>query len=177
MVKRIFKSVIILGWLLNLSGCSTLHNSATGKNELIFINSATEVAMGRNVQKDLLKKHPLADDPALQERAQRVGKRVADVSDRKDIAYNFYVLADKELNAMALPGGYIYIYKGLMDIINDDELAYVLGHETGHVAARHIAKKLQSNMAYQLILNMAFAGATATTGVNTQSIAYGIDKV
>jgi predicted Zn-dependent protease len=177
MVKAIFIHAVILVGLLNLCGCATLYNSATGKNELIFINSATETAMGRNVQKDLLKKHPLANDPTLQERAQRVGGKVASVSDRKDIVYKFSVLADKELNAMALPGGYIYIYKGLMDIVNDDELAYVLGHETGHVAARHIAKKLQSNMAYQTILNMAFIGVAVGTGVNAQPIALGVDKV
>ncbi|MBU0504217.1 MAG: M48 family metalloprotease [Candidatus Omnitrophota bacterium] len=177
MVKAIFASAVILVWLLFLSGCATLYNSATGKNELIFINSATETAMGRSVQNDLLKKHPLANDAALQARVQRVGGLVAEASDRKDIVYRFSVLEDKELNAMALPGGYIYIYKGLMDIINDDELAYVLGHETGHVAARHIAKKLQSNMAYQLILNMAFVGVSATTGVNAQPIALGADKV
>ncbi len=177
MVKAIFANAVIFGWLLNLSGCATIYNSATGKNELIFINSPTETAMGRNVQKDLLKKHPLANDPVLQERVQRVGRLVAGVSDRKDIVYSFSVLADKELNALALPGGYIYVYKGLMDIINDDELAYVLGHETGHVAARHIAKKLQSNLAYQLILNMAFTGVSAATGVNAQPIAMGADKV
>ncbi|MFH1398259.1 MAG: M48 family metalloprotease [Candidatus Omnitrophota bacterium] len=177
MVKAIFAKVVILGWLLNLCGCATLYNSATGRNELIFINSATETAMGRNVQNDLLKKHPLVNDLALQQRAQRVGRLVAESSDRKDIVYSFFVLADKELNALALPGGYIYVYKGLMDIINDDELAYVLGHETGHVAARHIAKKLQSNLAYQLILNMAFSGATATTGVNARPIALGVDKI
>ncbi|MFA5411721.1 MAG: M48 family metallopeptidase, partial [Candidatus Omnitrophota bacterium] len=73
----------------------------------------------------------------------------------------------------ALPGGFIFVNKGLMSVLNDDELAYVLGHEVGHVAARHIAKKLQSNMAYQLLIQIAFAGSDG----NAAAIASGIDTV
>jgi predicted Zn-dependent protease len=99
------------------------------------------------------------------------------VSDRQDIEYNFYVLEDKELNALTLPGGFIYVNNGLVKILNDDELAYVLAHEIGHVAARHIAKKLQSSMAYQLILGIAFTSVGDSAGGNAQGIASGVDAV
>ncbi|MBU1999231.1 MAG: M48 family metalloprotease [Candidatus Omnitrophica bacterium] len=160
-----------------LSGCATLYNSATGRSEVIWVNSQTEVSIGQSVQKELLKKHALVYDPLLKERVESVGRKLAAVSDRKDISYYFAVLADKELNALALPGGFIYIYQGLIKVLNDDELAYVLGHEVGHVAARHIAKKLQANMTYQLVLGLAFAGISSSTGLDTSAIAQGIDTV
>jgi len=162
-----------------LSGCATLYNPATGRNEVIFINSATEVAIGEATKEELFKKQPLLNNPVLEARARRIGARLAAVSDRRDIEYKFYVLDDKELNAVTLPGGLIYVNKGLMDILNDDELAYVLGHETGHVAARHIAKKLQANMAYQALLTVAFAGLgdNAQSGKSAGNVITGVDTV
>ncbi len=140
-----------------LSGCATLYNPATGRKEFIFINSATESAIGREVLPEMTKKYPLSKDARLQERAQRIGMKLAAHSDRKDIAYTFGVIEDKSLNAVTLPGGYVYVNRGLMEAFSDDELAYVMGHEIGHVAARHIAKKMQANMAYQSLLAVAFA--------------------
>ena len=77
---------------------------------------------------------------------------------------------------MTLPGGMIYVNKGLMDILNDDELAYVIAHEIGHTAAKHIVKKIQANMAYQLILSVAFADKQ-TEEDDTSDIATGIDMI
>ena len=154
-----------------------MYNPATGRNEFIFINSETEVALGKSVIPELIKEHPLSRNLYLEERAEAIGGRLAAVSDRQDITYKFYVLEDKELNAMALPGGFIYINRGLIEILNDDELAYVLGHETGHVAARHIAKKLQANMGYQLILGIAFASVGDGSGESAADIARGVDTV
>ncbi|MBP7215940.1 MAG: M48 family metalloprotease [Candidatus Omnitrophica bacterium] len=172
MVKAIFFSSLCCV-LLICAGCSTLYNPATERNEFILINSATEVALGKSAIQELGKKHRLTSDQALQRRVERIGSRLAKVSDRQDIQYVFAVLEDKELNAMALPGGYIYVYQGLMEALNDDELAYVVGHEIGHVAARHIAKKLQANMAYQVLLGVAFAGMGDSTKARSQEIATG----
>lgn len=154
-----------------------MYNPATGRNEVIFINSATEVSMGQEVKAEMFKKQPLLKDPLMQERVNRVGKRLSGVSDRKDIVYEFGVLDSKELNAVALPGGFIYVYQGLMKVLNDDELAYVLGHEVGHVAARHIAKKMQANMTYQSILGIAFAGISGVTGVDTSLASTGVNTI
>ncbi len=163
--------------LLCLAGCATLYNPATGRNEFILIDSKTEVAIGRNVIDDLIRRHPLSDDENLQRRIQRIGRHIASVSDRQDIEYEFKVLADKELNALTLPGGFIYINKGLVDRLTDDEIAYVLAHEVGHTAARHIAKKLQANMAYQLLLSVAFASVGSQAGESAADVARGIDTV
>jgi predicted Zn-dependent protease len=143
---------------------------------MIFLNSQTEVSIGESVIPEFLSKHPLSNDQVLNERLRRIGGRLANASDRQDILYKFYVLRDKELNAMTLPGGFVYVNQGLMNILDDDELAYVVGHEVGHVAARHIAKKLQANMAYQLLLGAAFAGFGDSSGAASNA-AQGVDAV
>jgi predicted Zn-dependent protease len=173
---RIIKRLICIAAFFLISGCATLYNPATGRNELIFIDSNTEVALGKNVMPDVFKKHPLTPDQGLQQRVQDVGRRLVSVSDRQDIEYKFYCLEEKELNAAAYPGGYIIVNKGLASILTDDELAYVLGHETGHVAARHITKKLQSGMAYQMLLTVAFIGIGDRVP-GAQGIAQGIDTI
>lgn len=179
MLKNTLVKLAIPVALLFLSGCATLYNPATGKNEFILIDSDTEVAIGRSAVGELAKRHAVSDNIILQQRLKAIGNRIAAVSDRRDIEYKFSVLKDKALNAMTLPGGFIYMNEGLMKALNDDELAYVVAHETGHVAARHIAKKIQSNMAYQLLLDIAFAGMGNKTGANanTQRVARGVNTV
>jgi predicted Zn-dependent protease len=95
----------------------------------------------------------------MQERLDRIGARVAAVSDRQDIIYRFKVVDNKELNAFALPGGFLYVHNSLMRSANDDELACVLAHEIGHVAARHSVKRLQSVLGYQLLSGIVFGVA------------------
>ena len=142
-----------------LCGCATMYNPATGRKEFIFINDETEIAMGRNVVRQIAKETPLWRNSAAQSRVESVGRRIAEVSDRSELNYEFYILDDKELNAMALPGGFVYINRGLLTLVTDDELAFILGHEVGHVAARHSVKKLQSAMGFQLLLTLAFSFA------------------
>jgi len=175
MVKKIIPFTFALSAIFFLCGCATLYNSATGRNEVIFINSASETAIGQSMLPQLTDKHPVLQDSVSQARLQSVGRRLAQVSDRKDIDYKFSILTDKELNAVALPGGFIYINKGLFDVINDDQLAYVMGHEVGHVAARHIVKKLQANMAYDALLGIVFAGLGSKAGDNAKTVAQGVD--
>lgn len=174
---RIIKLFSASAVILFLSGCATLYNPATGRNEMIFLNSASEVSIGESVIPEFTSKHPLSNDPVLIERLRAIGSKIAGVSDRQDILYKFYVLKDKELNALTLPGGYVYVNQGLMNILNDNELAGVVAHEVGHVAARHIAKKLQANMTYQLLLGVAFAAVGDKAGANAGTVAQGIDTV
>jgi predicted Zn-dependent protease len=177
MVKKIFVNSFGIAALVLFSGCATLYNPATGRNEFIFINSATEGSIGQNVVYELTKKQPLSKNSVLQNRVRAIGNRVEEVCDRKDIKYSFAVLSNKELNAVTFPGGYIFINEGLIKILNENELAYVLGHEVGHTAARHIAKKMQANMAYQLLLGLAFIGIGDNAGGVTQNIAKGTDAI
>jgi MAF protein len=155
---------------LALSGCVTReYNIVTGKEEMYFYSDEKEVAMGKSIAQEVEKKIKLVDDPLLQKRVQDIGAKIAAVCDRKDIAYTFKVIDDKEVNAVSLPGGFVYVNKGLIDrITSDDELAGVLGHEVGHITARHSIKKLQSVWGYTLV-RLASIFAAGNAGVQNAS--------
>lgn len=135
-----------------LSGCSTEYNLVTKEEEIYFYSTDKEVAMGEAIDKEIEKQYKGAEDPLVQKRVEDIGKKISAVCDRKDITYHFRVIEDKEFNAFALPGGYVYVNTGLLEkIANDDELAGVLGHEIGHIVARHSIKRLQAVMGYSLL--------------------------
>jgi len=144
-----------------LSGCSSLgtYNPATGRKELIFVPTDMEVDMGNESHASIIKQYPLSTDQAKISRLQRVGRRVAQVSDRQDYQYQFFLLESKDINAFTTPGGRIYILSALQDKLatDDDELAAVLAHEIGHCAARHIVKKFQAALGYDFVSNIIFA--------------------
>jgi MAF protein len=134
-----------------LSGCSTEYNIATGEQESFYYSTDREVNLGRSMSKEIEKKFKLVQDPLIQKKVEDIGRKVASVSDRKDIDYTFKVIEDEEVNAVSLPGGFVYVNKGLVDKVKDDnELAGVLAHEVGHIVARHSIKKLQAIMGYSL---------------------------
>lgn len=153
------KKFLVFSFCLFLSGCATIYNPATQRKEIILIDDKTEVSLGKNVSQQLVREQPLSKDAALKARVERIGRKIAAVSDRQEVPYEFYTLSDKELNALSLPGGFIFINQGLAEKLTDDELAFVLGHEAGHVAAKHAVKKVQSNMAFSLVLNTALAAS------------------
>ena len=144
-------------------GCATEYNVATKSEEWIYYDTNKEIRLGQSVARQIEKTYKISANPALQERIKTIGEKVAGVSDRKELLYYFNVIEareekdkkdiDEEVNAMALPGGYIYCFKGLFSAANptDDELACVLAHEVGHVAAKHSLKKLQGSMGYLLL--------------------------
>ncbi len=152
-------------WLLLLAGCATIYNPATGRTETV-LNSSMEIALGNlaRTQMGLVSLRMGQVDPGEFQRVQRIGERLARVSDRQDVPYRFGVIRDKGLNAFALPGGTLYVYTGLLEKANDDELAAVMAHEVGHVAARHAAKHLQADLGFTVLLHLA-----RTTGVGSES--------
>lgn len=144
--------LLTFAWVAVLSGCSTEYNIVTGREETYFYSTEREVQMGRSIDLQITKEYKLLDDPLIQSRVEEIGKKITNVCDRKDIDYNFKVLDDDEINAVSLPGGYVYVFKGLLDkIAGDDELAAVLAHEVGHIVARHSIKKLQAMMGYSFL--------------------------
>lgn len=159
---RVIKSFIILLITVSFltSGCATVYNPATEKKEFIFITTPMEVALGQNTAMQVAKQYTFIKDPQKVNKVTEIGEKVAKVSDRTDLKYHFAVVDDKEINAFTMPGGYIYINSGLLEITNDNELACVIGHEIGHVAARHIAKKLQVQLGYDILMNIALQNAS-----------------
>jgi predicted Zn-dependent protease len=101
------------------------------------------------------------DNPLTRLRVSSVGNKIAAVCDRHDLLYHFKAIEDDEVNAFALPGGYVYVTSGLLEKVsdNDDELAAVLAHEVGHVVAKHSVKRIQAAMGYNL-LSLLIVGAT-----------------
>jgi MAF protein len=168
MLKKLdVRLLILLIFSGLLFGCSTEYNVVTGKEESYYFTYTTdnEVIMGKNIAKQVEEEYKLYDDPLVTKRVKDIGKRIVAVCDRKEIDYEFKVLDSDEVNAVALPGGIVYIFRGLIEKINnDDELAGVIAHEVGHIVARHSIKKLQALQAYS-ILRLLVAAAPNAQGV------------
>ena len=160
--------------LFSLSGCATVYNPATGQKEFIFITTPTEVSIGKAVSAKVASQYKISNDAEKNNRVREIGKKIAEVSDRKDLVYNFYVIEENDLNAFTSPGGYLYINSGLLDKATDDELACVIGHEVGHVAARHIAKKMQAQIGYSILMNIAMRKAGLKDMQTAASISYNL---
>lgn len=137
-------------------GCSTLYNTATGRNEFIFISTPQEISMGKTIHQQISATEKISTDDARVARIERIGRKLAQISDRQDYQYHFYLIDKNDLNAYTTPGGNIYFYTGLYDKLrSDDEIAAVLAHEIGHCAARHTVKKFQAGLGYDLLSTLA----------------------
>src|SRR3989338_61044 len=148
------QKVAAFAGLVFLAGCASwgAYNPATGRNEFIFVSTPAEVSMGRDIHGELQKEFSFTADEAHNSRLRRIGRKLAQVSDRQDYEYNFYLIDKKEFNAFTIPGGKIYMFSGLFNALkSDDEIAAVLAHEIGHCAARHTIKKFQAAMGYNII--------------------------
>ncbi len=144
-------------------GCAV--NPVTGKREIMIYSDADEVEMGRQAHAEVLRQYGKYEDPILQRYINEIGGNLAQVSHRPTIHYQYMVVDKPFINAFALPGGYVYITRGMLVHLNSEaELAGVLGHETGHITARHGVKRLQKAMASQLIL-AGVAIATESGGI------------
>ena len=157
-----FFLILLISSSLLISGCTTLYNPATERKELVLVTTPMEVAIGQNAAMQIAQQYTLIKDPRETDRVTEIGEKLAKVSDRTDLKYHFAVVEDKEINAFTMPGGYIYINSGLLAMTNDDELACVIGHEIGHVAARHIAKKLQTQLGYDILMSVALQNANVS---------------
>ena len=121
-------------------GCAL--NPATGRPDLVFMSESDELELGAKTHAQILQQLPVYNDPALQDYVQTVGERVAAQGDRPELQYTFTVIDSPDVNAFALPGGYIYINRGLMAYMETEaQLAAVLGHEIAHVTARHAVRQ------------------------------------
>ncbi|MGE5279460.1 MAG: M48 family metalloprotease [Deltaproteobacteria bacterium] len=162
----------IAACLAFLAGCATVYNPATGRQEHIFIDDAQEVQIGRSMAENIVTKEDrLLPDAAVQRRVNIIGQRIARASDRTGLVYHFGVLENEDLNAFALPGGYVYMYSGLYDRIDEGETAAILAHEVAHVAAKHSVKKMQSALGYNMLLAVALAGLGGRDPAVAQNIA------
>ena len=136
--------------LLTLAACYT--NPVTGRQSLVLVQPSEEIALGAQSFDQIRGEEKVSNDTRLNERVRRVGQRIANVvgEDMPNAQWEFVVFESKEANAFALPGGKVGVYTGLLNLVSsDDELASVMGHEIGHVIARHGAERMSEQMVIQ----------------------------
>ncbi|NIN11487.1 MAG: M48 family metalloprotease [Gemmatimonadales bacterium] len=135
--------------LLVLSSCAT--NPATGARQLMLVSEGQEIRMGREADPQIIAQFGLHPDSSTAQYVRGLGERLAAGSERPDLPWTFRVLDDPTVNAFALPGGFNYVTRGIMAHLNSEaELAAVMGHEIGHVTARHSAQQLSKQQLAQV---------------------------
>ena len=123
------------------TGCAV--NPATGKRQINLVSTGREEAMGREADPAVITEYGLYGDARIQSYVDSIGQKLAKVSHLPDIKWHFRVLDSPVVNAFAIPGGYIYITRGIMAYVNSEsQLAGIIGHEIGHVTARHSAQQM-----------------------------------
>lgn len=158
-MKQIAKVLCISLILLAIS-CAI--NPVTGKRELSFISEKEEIAMGEQTDVEIKGQYGTYDDRGLNAYVTRIGLSMAPLTHRPHLTYHFAVLDTPVVNAFAVPGGYIYVTRGILALMNSEaELAVVLAHELGHVNARHSVTKLSQLMLAQF--GLAVGGAISET--------------
>ena len=135
---------------LLLGGCAT--NPVTGRSDVVTMSAAQEVEIGRRMHPQILQEYGRYADEAVQTYVSEIGQRIAAKSHRPDLQYTFTVLDSEEVNAFALPGGYVGVHLGLIALTTSrDELASVLAHELTHITQRHIARGIVNSKRQSLL--------------------------
>ena len=146
-------------------GCAT--NPATGQKELALVSEGQEIAMGAQNDSAIVQEMGVVPNDALQSYLRGIGAKLAQISERPQLSWTFRVVEDPVVNAFAVPGGYIYITRGIMAHLNNEaQLASVVGHEIGHVTARHTVSQISKAQVAQLGLGlgMIFSPAVRQLG-------------
>lgn len=158
---------VALAVFLLVSGCAT--NPVTGKQNFVLMSEQQEIQLGKESHQKIVTEYPLYDDPDLQSYVDTLGKRIAAGSHRNNLNFSFHVLDSPQVNAFALPGGYVYVTRGIMVYMdNEAQLAGVLGHEIGHITARHGVRQQSRGLLVGLLGSVA-AAAVGSSVVNDLS--------
>lgn len=158
--------------LLLLVGCGTqVVNPVSGRSERTVMDERTEIAEGAKAHQQVLAEYGVLANPRLQAYVNDIGQKLAQQSHRAQLKWTFTVLDSPEINAFALPGGYVYVTRGIMAYLDSEaDLAGVIGHEIGHVTARHGAQRATSQQNAGIgvlaatVLGVLIEGATGVQG-------------
>ena len=161
--------------LLLLSACST--NPATGRNQFTgLLPAQSEASIGAQEHQKVLQEYGVYQDQNLQNYVTSIGNKIVPHTERADVQYKFFLLDSDMVNAFALPGGYVYVTRGLLALANSEaELAGVIAHEIGHVTGRHSAERYSRGVVTSLgatILGAAIDNANAAKAINTGADLY-----
>jgi len=168
-----------------LAACATVTNPVTGERELTVMDERSEIAEGRKAHEEVLQDYGVYANPRLQAYVNELGQRLAKQSHRRNLEWHFTVLDSPEVNAFALPGGYVYVTRGLLAYMESEaDLAGVIGHEIGHVSARHGAQRatrqqtaglgvIAATVLGAVLEAKGFGGATDIASTVSQGVAAG----
>jgi predicted Zn-dependent protease len=181
-MKKFFYALSAIAAFLLFESCAK--NPVTGKRDFMLMSTEQEIAMGQQSDPEIQQFFGIYEDAKLQRFIEAKGQEMAAVSHRKDLKYHFKIVDSPVVNAFAVPGGYVYFTRGIMAHFNNEaEFAGVLGHEIGHITARHSAKQYSKAVLAQvgLAAGMIFApelaqfGELAGQGVQLLFLKFGRD--
>jgi predicted Zn-dependent protease len=157
MVKRKIKYLILgaclFGLLLWIFSCAA--NPVTGKRELMLLSESDEIKLGQETDLQVVSEYGLYEDLGLTADLNGICQHLGKLSHRPNLTYHFKVLDASVVNAFAAPGGYVYFTRGILATLNNEaELAGVMGHEIGHITARHSAHQYSQAQLAQIGLGM-----------------------
>jgi predicted Zn-dependent protease len=158
--------ITVCGWLWFCAGCEV--NPITGEERLMLFPEEQDVELGRKYAPEVEKAlGGRVEDQALQNYVDSVGQKIARISHRPDFKYHYVAVKDKSTNAVALPGGYVFITKGMLTKLKSEaELAGVLAHETAHITARDVSNAMSNQIGIEILLT-AVASRTSSQAVMT----------
>lgn len=165
----------LLPLVLGATACSV--NPVSHRPELTLMTVEQEKRIGAEEAEKVEQQMGLVDDPALTDYLNLLGQRLAKESPRQDVTHHFYVADMPEPNAFALPGGHVYVTRGLLALVtSEDELAGVVGHEIGHVAARHTVQTVSKQGPFAVLFGIA-SGLTGIVSPLVGNIIGGVGNV
>ncbi|MGZ5133806.1 MAG: M48 family metalloprotease [Flavitalea sp.] len=181
-MKKYFIIASFISTICLYNSCAT--NPVTGKKQVVLMSEAQEIAMGKEADPQIIAQFGLYENKALQAFITEKGKQMAAISHRPQLDYQFRVVDSDVLNAFAVPGGYVYFTRGIMAHFNNEaEFAGVLGHEIGHIAARHSVEQQRNAILGQIGIiagvviapDLAQFAETASQGLGLLLLKFGRD--
>jgi predicted Zn-dependent protease len=170
MLKLRHLVLVALGLSALLVACESV--PITGRSQLNLLSESDEVTMGVQAYKEVTGKAKVSGDTVANAQVQRVAQRIVAVADKPNLPWEVKVIEDNQANAFALPGGKIAVYTGILPITKDDAgLAAVIGHEVGHVLARHSAERVSQQMVAQGLGGALISGVLGTDAQTSQQVA------
>lgn len=180
--RRAGTNAALVGVTMLAAACSV--NPATGARELALIGEEQEIQMGREADQQVVASLGLYDDPELAGYVQTLGDQLAALSERPHLPWTFRVIDDPTINAFALPGGFVYVTRGILSHLRSEaELVGVLGHEIGHITARHSVSQISRAQLTQLGVGLGMIlvpqlrpfGDVASMGMQLLFLSHGRD--
>ncbi len=158
-------SILLISVFISFMFISCAKAPYTGRTQIMMISPQEEVQMGYQAAREVLQKEKISRDPRLNALVRKVGMRIAKVANQPDYKWEFFVIDKDVLNAFCLPGGKVFVYKGILKAAkNEDQLATVMAHEIAHAIARHGAERMSmmqlGQLGKQLVSELLLKGSS-----------------